>query len=178
MKIHFTTFGCKVNTYETAAMAEQFLALGHERTDTTADADIAVINSCTVTAGGDKKVRQFLRRVKREHPRCVTVLCGCFPQAYPDDAAAFSEADIVTGTGNRNDVPGLVEAFLKKEKRVVKEALKAGEYDLIIGTHALFSNDVEYNNLALVVTDEQHRFGVGQRSALIGKGKKPHVLVM
>jgi len=60
----------------------------------------------------------------------------------------------------------------------VREQLKNGELDLIIGTHALFSADVEYEKLALVVTDEQHRFGVGQRSALIGKGQKPHVLVM
>jgi len=65
-----------------------------------------------------------------------------------------------------------------KEKREIKASLKAGEVDLIVGTHALFSADVEYNNLALVVTDEQHRFGVSQRSALIGKGNKPHVLVM
>ena len=65
-----------------------------------------------------------------------------------------------------------------KEKRETKAKLKAGEYDIVVGTHALFSQDVEYSNLALVVTDEQHRFGVGQRSALIGKGQKPHVLVM
>ena len=65
-----------------------------------------------------------------------------------------------------------------KEKRQIKEALKSGALDLIIGTHALFSADVEYANLGLVITDEQHRFGVGQRSALIGKGRRPHVLVM
>lgn len=65
-----------------------------------------------------------------------------------------------------------------REKRLVKEQLKNGELDLIIGTHALFSEDVEYSRLGLVVTDEQHRFGVAQRSALIGKGLKPHVLVM
>ena len=65
-----------------------------------------------------------------------------------------------------------------KEKRTVRQALKDGQLDLIIGTHALFSADVEYSRLGLVVTDEQHRFGVGQRSALIGKGQKPHVLVM
>ena len=65
-----------------------------------------------------------------------------------------------------------------KEKRAIKAALQAGELDLIIGTHALFSADVEYSNLGLVITDEQHRFGVGQRSALIGKGQRPHVLVM
>ena len=72
----------------------------------------------------------------------------------------------------------LIGSMSAKEKREAKTALKAGEYDLIIGTHALFSQDVEYENLGLVITDEQHRFGVGQRSALIGKGKKPHVLVM
>ena len=66
----------------------------------------------------------------------------------------------------------------QREKRHVKEALAAGELDLIVGTHALFSADVAYERLGLVVTDEQHRFGVDQRSALIGKGQRPHVLVM
>ena len=72
----------------------------------------------------------------------------------------------------------LTGAMSAKEKRLAKEALKNGEFDLIVGTHALFSEDVEYARLGLVVTDEQHRFGVSQRSALIGKGERPHVLVM
>ncbi|MBR5342655.1 MAG: ATP-dependent DNA helicase RecG [Oscillospiraceae bacterium] len=72
----------------------------------------------------------------------------------------------------------LTGAMSAKEKREVKAALKNGEIDLIVGTHALFSEDVEYRDLGLVVTDEQHRFGVGQRAALIGKGTRPHVLVM
>ncbi len=72
----------------------------------------------------------------------------------------------------------LTGSMTAREKRLVKEQLKNGELDLVIGTHALFSADVEYERLGLVVTDEQHRFGVGQRSALIGKGSKPHVLVM
>ena len=72
----------------------------------------------------------------------------------------------------------LTGASTAKEKREIKAALKAGELDLIIGTHALFSADVEYSNLGLVVTDEQHRFGVEQRAALIGKAGRPHVLVM
>jgi ATP-dependent DNA helicase RecG len=65
-----------------------------------------------------------------------------------------------------------------KEKREIKTALREGKLDLVIGTHALFSEDVEYANLGLVITDEQHRFGVEQRSALIEKGARPHVLVM
>lgn len=72
----------------------------------------------------------------------------------------------------------LTGSMTAKEKRLAKEALKNGEFDLVVGTHALFSEDVEYTKLGLVVTDEQHRFGVNQRSALIGKGEKPHVLVM
>ena len=72
----------------------------------------------------------------------------------------------------------LTGAMSAKEKRLAKEALKNGEFDLIVGTHALFSEDVAYSRLGLVVTDEQHRFGVSQRSALIGKGERPHVLVM
>ena len=66
-----------------------------------------------------------------------------------------------------------------KEKRAVKAKLAGGEYDLVIGTHALISEDVTYSNLALIITDEQHRFGVNQRAELVGKGfERPHVLVM
>ena len=72
----------------------------------------------------------------------------------------------------------LTGSMTAKQKREVKAALAAGEVDIIIGTHALFTEDVEYKNLGLVVTDEQHRFGVNQRSSLISKGDKPHVLVM
>lgn len=72
----------------------------------------------------------------------------------------------------------LTGTMTAKEKREARQALKDGAFDLVIGTHALFSSDVEYTRLGLVVTDEQHRFGVEQRSALISKGGKPHVLVM
>lgn len=66
----------------------------------------------------------------------------------------------------------------KSEKRVIKEALIDGKTDLIIGTHALIQNDVEFSNLGLVITDEQHRFGVNQRANLAMKGNDVHTLVM
>ncbi len=65
-----------------------------------------------------------------------------------------------------------------KEKREIKAALMDGEIDIIIGTHALIQNDVEFRELALVVTDEQHRFGVEQRASLAMKGDSPHLMVM
>ena len=72
----------------------------------------------------------------------------------------------------------LTGSMTVKEKRQVREALAAGEADLAVGTHALFSQATEYRDLGLVITDEQHRFGVGQRSALSSKGTDPHLLVM
>ncbi len=72
----------------------------------------------------------------------------------------------------------LTGSMTAKEKKTVKQGLLNGDYDLIIGTHALFSSDVEYKKLGLIITDEQHRFGVNQRTSLINKGSNPHVLVM
>lgn len=72
----------------------------------------------------------------------------------------------------------LTGSMTAKEKRAVYEQIALGTADIIVGTHALIQDKVEYKNLALVVTDEQHRFGVKQREALAGKGRMPHILVM
>jgi len=72
----------------------------------------------------------------------------------------------------------LVGSMTAKEKREAYEKIKNHEVDVIIGTHALIQEKVEYDRLALVITDEQHRFGVKQREALLSKGGQPHVLVM
>lgn len=72
----------------------------------------------------------------------------------------------------------LTGSLTKKQKTDIKEKLKNGEIDVIIGTHALLVSDVEFSNLGLVITDEQHRFGVAQRGKLENKGVNPHKLVM
>ena len=72
----------------------------------------------------------------------------------------------------------LTGSMTAKQKREAYERIKQGQVDIIIGTHALIQEKVEYHSLALVVTDEQHRFGVKQREIFAAKGKEPHVLVM
>lgn len=72
----------------------------------------------------------------------------------------------------------LTGSVKKREKDKIKQSLQAGEISVAVGTHALISNDVQFNNLALVITDEQHRFGVSQRARLAAKGKRTHTLVM
>ncbi len=72
----------------------------------------------------------------------------------------------------------LTGSMTAKQKRLVKEGLASGEIQLVIGTHALLTEEVTFQRLGLVVTDEQHRFGVAQRAALAQKGENPHLLVM
>lgn len=87
-----------------------------------------------------------------------------------------SLSKMMNGSGIR--VMLLTGSTPTKEKSKIYELLKSGEIDIIIGTHALIQNDVEFKKLGLVITDEQHRFGVKQRSSLTEKGENPHTLVM
>ena len=72
----------------------------------------------------------------------------------------------------------LTGSMTGKQKKDVRERIAAGEVQVVIGTHALLSESTRFDNLGLVITDEQHRFGVGQRSRLSAKGEDPHLLVM
>ena len=120
MKVAFYTLGCKVNQYETQVIQQQFLENGFEVVEPSSEADIYIINSCTVTATGDKKTRQIVHRFKKMNPDAIIVLTGCFPQAYTQDADKIEEADIVTGTRERGSIFGLVQQFIVDRKRVVK----------------------------------------------------------
>ena len=118
-KAAFFTLGCKVNQYETAALKQQFFEAGFEIVEPDCLADVYVVNSCTVTAGGDRKSRQALRRMRRQNPVAVICLCGCFPQAFPEDAAIIPEADVITGSKDRAGLLLAVRQKLAGAPRVV-----------------------------------------------------------
>lgn len=119
MKVKLITLGCKVNQYESQAMLEALLAAGFTQAAPDEAAGVVVVNSCTVTAQSDHKVRQALRRAKKDNPGAVTVLTGCMPQAFPDAAAALLEADIVLGNTKRSDLVPRLQEFLATKQRVV-----------------------------------------------------------
>lgn len=119
MNVSIITLGCKVNQYESEAMLERLLDAGFQAAGAKEPADVIIINSCTVTATSDHKVRQLLRRSRRENPGAAIVLTGCMPQAFPEKAATFEEADIVLGNSRRVDLlPRLLE-FLSHHQRIV-----------------------------------------------------------
>lgn len=127
------TLGCKVNQYETQAMEQQLLSLGHTAASE-ADSDIFIINTCTVTAIADRKNRTLIRRLRREHPHAVIGVCGCYAQLSSQEVAALG-VDVVSGSGGR-------EAFVQSLLRVCKdrhaaptiqvdEALKRRQFELL-----------------------------------------------
>lgn len=120
MKIAFFTLGCKVNQYESQAMAERMVNCGYELVSPNEKADVYVINSCTVTAESDRKTRQTVRRFKRKNPDSIVVLTGCMPQAFPEDAEALQEADIVLGNKNNIKLPELIERYFSCSQRVIE----------------------------------------------------------
>lgn len=119
MNIFYYTFGCKVNQYETENIRERFNALGFGETDSIADAQICIVNTCTVTAQSDSKCRQLIRKIKKENPSCILAIAGCMPQAFPKVAAEMKECDIIVGSNNKGELPRLVQQFLSVGKRIV-----------------------------------------------------------
>lgn len=119
MYIHFKTFGCKVNLYETENMKQNFVNEGFSVTDDESQSDVFVINTCTVTETGDKKVFKELRRLRREFPDSIIAVTGCYPQAFPNEAVNISEADVIVGTKNRNALPDIITEYLENRTKKV-----------------------------------------------------------
>lgn len=119
MKVKIRTLGCKVNQYESEVMMSQLLNNGFFKAESEEPADIIIINSCTVTAASDKKVRQTLRHEKKANPDAVAVLTGCMPQAFPEIADRFLDADIIIGTKNRSILPHHIMHYLSTKQRIV-----------------------------------------------------------
>ena len=119
MRVCFYTLGCKVNLNETGALEQLFRANGFTIAQEGKAADVFIVNSCTVTNFGDQKSRKWLRRKKRENPGAVTVLTGCYPQAFPEEAAQFMEADLVCGNGDRKAILENVQKLLDGHERIV-----------------------------------------------------------
>lgn len=114
------TLGCKVNQYETEAMAELFKERGYrEMDDTDSFADIYLINTCTVTNLSDRKSRQMMRRAKRDNPDSVVVVVGCYSQVNPEEVADIPEVDIIMGTKERHRVVDLCEEFIQNRDRII-----------------------------------------------------------
>lgn len=117
MKIKFYTLGCKVNQYETECMRELFEKQGFSVTNDE-NFDIAIVNSCTVTAESDRKTRQLLNRIKNKNQNAIIVLTGCMAQTLSDDSKKPENADIIVGNTDVNLTVSLVEKYISEKKKI------------------------------------------------------------
>ena len=120
MRVAFYTLGCRVNQYESEAMAEKFIKDGYEVVDYSDFADVYVINTCTVTNMGDKKSRQIINRAKKEISEAIVAVVGCYSQIATNEVSSIDSVDVVLGTRNKGDIVYYVnKARETQEKQVV-----------------------------------------------------------
>ena len=120
-KVSFYTLGCKVNQYETNAMAQKFKESGYEIVDMNDDiSDICIVNTCTVTNMSDRKSRHSLRRVKEKNPSAIIAAVGCYAQVAKNDLENMPEIDIVIGNEEKANIVQYVEKFIENEKKLIE----------------------------------------------------------
>lgn len=116
--VAFHTLGCKVNHYETEGIWNIFKDKGYERVDFNREADVYVINTCTVTNTGDKKSRQVIRRAIRKNPESVVCVTGCYAQTSPGEIMEIPGVDVIVGTQNRKKMIDYIEEHQKTREPV------------------------------------------------------------
>ena len=132
MKFSFYTLGCKVNQYETQAMEQLLIGMGHEIGSFQEACDGYIINTCSVTAVADRKNRTVIRRCRRENPEAIVAVCGCYSQHDPQ-ALWDLGADLVGGSGKREEfVRNLVAAVADRQHRqVLDAALRRRDFEVL-----------------------------------------------
>jgi len=129
--VAFYTLGCKVNHYETEAIWQLFKKKGYERVDFEKEADVYVINTCTVTNTGDKKSRQIIRRAIRKNPDAVVCVTGCYAQTSPAEILAIPGVDVVIGTQDRAKLLDYVEQHQRERRPIngVRNIMRTRVYE-------------------------------------------------
>ena len=112
-KISFKTLGCRVNLYETDALASRFKAAGYEIADSDGDADVFVVNTCTVTNTSDQKCRQAIHQIRRKHPEAVIAVTGCMVNHRKEELLRSGIADYVIDNERKSALFDIIDEHFK-----------------------------------------------------------------
>ena len=118
MKISFTTLGCKLNFAESSALGKMLIARGHTRAEKGEEADICVINTCSVTDAADHKDRQMIHRIRRQNPHAILIVTGCYAQLKPGEIAKIEGVDFVLGQDEKFRLEEFVEEIESRKSKV------------------------------------------------------------
>ena len=117
IRIAFHTLGCKVNQYESEALAEKFASRGAVIVPDTEAADVYIVNTCSVTSIADRKSRQFIRRMKRLNPDALMVVTGCYAQVSSEELERMPDVDLIIGNNLKSEIPNRVAELLSQRSQ-------------------------------------------------------------
>ncbi len=119
-KAAFYTLGCKLNFSETSTIAASFKEVGFDRVEFEEEADVYVINTCSVTNQGDKESRNIIRRAVRKNPNAMVIVVGCYSQLKPEEVGHIEGVDLVLGTQEKFHIPAYLGDLQKKDTTQVQ----------------------------------------------------------
>lgn len=129
-KVAFYTLGCKVNQYETNGMIQIFTNAGYKIVPFEEEANIYIINTCTVTNMSDRKSRQILRQAKKNNPNSIVVAIGCYAQIAKKEIEKIEEIDLVLGNNEKVNILEYVEKFLKNRNNInIEDIMQNKNYE-------------------------------------------------
>lgn len=117
LKVAFKTLGCRLNLFETDALASELSKQNYEVVDFANEADIYIVNSCTVTRQSDHKSKQVLNRIKRQHPKALKIVTGCMATNYKESLQQSNIVDYVVDNDHKTAIPSLLRAHFEGENR-------------------------------------------------------------
>ena len=120
MKIAFTTLGCKLNFAESSALGKALIERGHTKAKQGEEADLCIINTCTVTDAADHKDRQMIHRIRRQNPKAILIVTGCYAQLKPGEIAQIEGVDDVLGQDEKFRLAEFIEQLEKSRRRDVE----------------------------------------------------------
>lgn len=100
-RVAFVTLGCKLNYSETSSLAREFVAHGYDKVSSSKEADVYVINTCSVTEHSDKKCRQAIRKLHKQNPNAIIAVTGCYAQLKPNELLSIEGVDLVLGADQK-----------------------------------------------------------------------------
>lgn len=133
LKVALYTLGCKVNQYETEALAQLFREQGYDIVDFSEKADVYVINTCTVTHLSDRKSRQMIRRAKKTNPEAKIAVMGCYAQMAPEEVKKIPGVNIITGVQNRRGIMEMLQEIGEEQQVKVNGMEEAAFEEIPLG---------------------------------------------
>lgn len=155
-KVAFHNLGCKVNAYETEVMMQKMVEKGYQMVDFEEQADIYVINTCTVTNMADRKSRQMLHKAKKQNPDAVVVAAGCYVQTGMEQLLKDNSVDLVVGNNKKKDFVDILETYLMQKENLSKNQ-ELSDKTLQDTTIIDINHTDEYEEMTLASTLEHTR---------------------